>query len=268
MVKKQQKIITFSPYLADRDFFKEEVNMGFNPNMANKEVADLILLQYKDKKPFLNLDFANVTTTGLESERSFATGGKGAPNRIGFDSGRKGTLVIETQITPMKLYAMLAGVDIENKATFLKREIMTATTNKITIPSTDTIVAGSVYVYEVDDDCGTDVSTTIAGNVITLATSTATEFIVYYLVNVSGVGVQRVKFNSKTFPKAFTIYGETPWKTEDDEIAAMKLTYYKAQPQSSLDLSFSNSGDPTSLSITCDLLADENDDIYDMSIVE
>ena len=51
-----------------------------NPNMANREVCDLIFVDYATKKPFLNLDFANVTTTELTGESVFAYGGKGHPN--------------------------------------------------------------------------------------------------------------------------------------------------------------------------------------------
>jgi hypothetical protein len=241
--------------------------MAHNPNMANKEVADLVLLNYKDKKPFLNFDFANVTTTELTAERVYATGGQGAPNRVAFDGQRKGTLVVESQITPMKLYAMLSGTDIATTATFLKREVLTSATKAVTL--TETPVAGSVYIYKDGDDCGTALTITLAAKVATISDAGYTdgEVIAYYLTEVT-TGVQSVKFNSKTFPKAFIIYGETPWKTEDDEEVAMHLTYYKAQPQSNMSLAFSNTGDPTSVSITFDLMADSNNNIYDMTIVE
>ena len=36
-----------------------------NTNIANREVCDLIFVDYASKKPFLNLDFANVSTTEL-----------------------------------------------------------------------------------------------------------------------------------------------------------------------------------------------------------
>ena len=39
--------------------------MAVNPNMANREVADLVLLDYKTKKVFLPIDFANVTHAQL-----------------------------------------------------------------------------------------------------------------------------------------------------------------------------------------------------------
>ena len=242
--------------------------MGFNPNMSNKEVADLIFLEYASQKPYMNLDFANVTTTNLEASREYATGGQGAPNRVAFDYGRKGTLKIDTQIATMKLFSMLSGADITTSFKYAKRYELTASEGKLTIPASDTVVVGTVNVFASDDDCGTVIEvTSVEGNVITLPSEGNTgDFIVYAIVNVES-GAQSVKFNSKTFPKAFTIYGVTPWKTEDDEIAEMHLAYYKAVPQSTFELAFSNTG-IISMSITCDLLADKNNDIYDMSLVE
>lgn len=241
--------------------------MSFNPNMANREVANLVFLDYKEKVPVLNLDYANVTTTGLEASRVFAKGGQGAPNRIGFDGERTGTLTIETQITPMKLYGIVSGSGIKTVAKYVKREELASESNKITLSSTP--IVDSVNVFATDDDCGTPVKIVCSGKEITIEDGTTSnkKFIAYYIVSVES-GAQTVKFTSKTFPKAFTIYGSTPWKTEDEEIVEMKLTYYKAQPQSAISLSFSSTGDPTSLSVVCDLYADENDDIYDMSIID
>lgn len=238
--------------------------MGFNPNMSNKEVADLIFLEYKSKKPYLNLDFANVTTTNLEATREFATGGQGAPNRVAFDGQRKGTLKIETQIATMKLFSMLSGADLTSTFKYAKRYELTAASGKVTLP--DTPVTGTVNVYKAGDDCGTVVTSSVSGKDVTLTGVTDENVIVYAIVDVPS-GAQTVKFNSKTFPKAFTVYGTTPWKTEDDEIAEMHLAYYKAVPQSTFELAFSNTG-IINMSITCDLLADANSDIYDMSIIE
>ena len=39
--------------------------MGLNSKMANREVQKLIFKDYTSKKPFLNLDFANTSTTEL-----------------------------------------------------------------------------------------------------------------------------------------------------------------------------------------------------------
>lgn len=48
-----------------------------NANFANREVADLMLVDYSTKKLFLNVDWANVTSTSFEGDRVFATGRPG-----------------------------------------------------------------------------------------------------------------------------------------------------------------------------------------------
>jgi len=113
--------------------------MSLNPNMANREVANLVFLDFKTKAPYLNLNFANVTTTGLTATRVMATGGQGAPDRVGFDGARKGTIKIETQITPMKLYAMLAGVDITTTAKYIAREELVSATKALTLTETTVV---------------------------------------------------------------------------------------------------------------------------------
>lgn len=239
--------------------------MSFNPNMSNKEVADLIFLDYKTKKPWLNLDFANVTTTGLEATRDFATGGQGAPRRVAFDSQRTGTLEIQTQIATMKLFSMISGSEIEDSFEYLKRFVLTAAGTTLTIPADVELVSDSIHVYPADDDCGKSIEVTVADKAITLPEGSTGEFIVYGMVKVES-GAQVVRFNSRNFPKAFEIHGETPWKTEDDEIADMYLTYYKAQPQAAMSLAFNNTG-IIEMTITCDLLADGEDRIYDMALI-
>ena len=222
--------------------------MAVNPNMANREVADLVLLDYKTKKVFLPIDFANVTTTDFTANRVFAKGGQGAPNRVGFDGERAGTLKVDTQIMPVKLFALLSGQDIGKVAKIMKREVLTATTDGIEL--SETPKAGTVQVFAVSDDAGTEISD-----------------IAYYFYDKND-GVQTVKFDSDTFPRAFEIHGMMPFKTEDDEIVQCELVYYKAQPQASFSLAFQNTGDPTTVSITFDCMANQDGDIYDMNFME
>ena len=79
---------------------------------ANREVCDLTFVDYKTKTPFLNLDFANVTTTELTGESVFAYGGKGHPKRVAFSGEKGGTLTIETQMQSFKMYQLLTGGDV------------------------------------------------------------------------------------------------------------------------------------------------------------
>ena len=46
-----------------------------------------------------------------------------------------------------------------------------------------------------------------------------------------------------------------------------KITAYKAVPQANFTLSWSNTGDPTSLSIVFDLFEDEDGNFLDMALI-
>lgn len=240
-----------------------------NPNMANREVCDLIFVDYATKKPFLNLDFANVSTTELTGESVFAYGGKGHPKRVSFSGERSGTITIETQIQTVKLWQLITGGEISKTAKFVTRVecVVNAAGDEITL--TDEPVIGSVVVYAADDDCGTELSCTVTGKVITLTTALndSDKVIVYYMKEVTE-GVQRINIKSTSFPKNFIVYGDTIMKTEDDEVLPLKMTVYKCAPQSNMSLSFSNNGDPVSLSITADLLCNQDDNILDLVLIE
>ena len=234
--------------------------MAVNPNMANREVADLVLLDYKTKKVFLPIDFANVTTTDFTANRVFAKGGQGAPNRVGFDGERAGTLKVDTQIMPVKLFALLSGQDIGKVAKIMKREVLTATSEGIELsetPKAGTVQAGT----EISDLSTNDKKVTGSG------LQDGKNYIAYYFYDKND-GVQTVKFDSDTFPRAFEIHGMMPFKTEDDEMVQCELVYYKAQPQASFSLAFQNTGDPTTISITFDCMANQDGDVYAMNFME
>lgn len=240
-----------------------------NPNMANREVCDLIFVDYSTKKPFLNLDFANVTTTELTGESVFAYGGKGHPKRVSFAGERGGTITIETQIQTVKLWQLITGGEVSKTAKFIARVETTVDTAGTAITLTDTPVAGSVVVYKADDDCGTELPCTVSGTAITLTTALTGDdkVIVYYMKEVTS-GVQRINIKSTSFPKNFIVYGDTVMKTEDDEVLPYRIIAAKCAPQSNMSLSFSNNGDPGSLTITCDLMADQDDNILDLILIE
>lgn len=238
--------------------------MAMNPNMANREVMNLYLLNYKTKVPYMKIDFANVSTTNFTANRVYAKGGWGAPNRVGFDGERTGTLQIDTQIMPAKLFALLSGKDIAKTAKVMKREELAAGADGLELaeePKT-----GTVQVFAASDDCGTPIDgVTATGKKVTATGITENQnYIVYYYLDKT-TGVQSIKFDADTFPKAFEIRGEMPFKTEDEEDVMCDLTYYKAQPQATFNLAFQNTGDPTTVSITFDCYANQDGDIYEMT---
>lgn len=236
---------------------------------ANREVCNLVFCEYGTDKPFLSCDFANTTSTELTGESVYAYGGKGHPKRVAFNGERGGTLTIETQLQTAKLYSLLTGGELETTARFIKREKVTAgEAGKLTVSGTP---AGkeTVNVFAADDDCGTpiEVSEASASSITATGVQSGEDYVVYYLEDISS-GAKKISVKADTFPKAFTVYGETFMKTEDDQIIPYKLVAYKCAPQSNLSLSFANSGDPSTVTITCDLLADDDGNILDMIMLD
>ena len=239
-----------------------------NHNMTNREVCDLIFVDYATKKPFLNLDFANVTTTELTGESVFAYGGKGHPKCVRFSGDRGGTLTVETQIQTAKLWQLITGGQRSDSASFIVRKEYAVGEDGAAIVLDDAPVPGTVTVYAADDDCGAELACTVTGKdaALTAALTAGARVIVYYMKEMTE-GVQRINIKSTSFPGNFIVYGDTVMKTEDDQVLPYKLTCYKAAPQGSLSLSYSNTGDPGSITITCDLLADSDGNILDLTLI-
>lgn len=232
-----------------------------NANFANREVADLMLMDYSTKKMFLNVDWANVTSTSFEGDRVFATGGQGAPNRVQFDGSRTGTLTIEAQVYPVKVFQMLSGNDLGAEANFLKREKIKATdTSKLTL--SEAAAGDYVQVFKADDDLGTELEATVSEKDVTVTVDSGTEYIVYYYKK--SAKPQVVHLDSKHFPKAYRVEGSVPYKTENDDIVEAHPVWYKAAPQAAFELSWQNTGDPVSMTMTFDVMADADGNIFDM----
>lgn len=219
---------------------------------ANREVCDLIFEDYETKTPFLNMDYANVSTTEITGESVFAYGGKGHPKRVAFSGERGGTLTIETQMQSFKLYQLLTGGKISAASKFMAREELTVESG-----SSDSCVVtlsavpadeNSVNVFAADDDCGTIKKVTEITKNDTTATVTVNgvavgdKVIVYYMKDLTDA--RKISVKGSSFPKAFTVYGDTVMKTENDELLPYKFIAYKAVPQSNMSIGMSNSGDP------------------------
>lgn len=231
-------------------------------SFANREVMNLTFVSFADKKPFCMFDLANVTGFDLDGETVWATGGWGAPRRVSFSGNRTGSLRIETQLMTMKMYQILTGAEIKNNAEWLHREELTAdASGKITL--TNTPVAGSVNVYDAADDCGTALEATVSGKDVTVdGADEGDKLIAYYMTTLSNVS--RLNINTKKWPAAMIIYGETYGKTEDDEIIPQKLVAYKAVAQPTMSIDFANSGDPTTITINMDLMVDKDGNLLDL----
>lgn len=242
--------------------------MSINPNLSNREVCDLVFVDYKTKKPKLRIDYANVTTVDVTGETVMSYGGKKRMPRASFDGDRKGTLKIETQVQPFELYSLLTGANIETTAEFITREEASTTTASPTITLKDTPATGTtVNVFESTDDCGTPVPATIAGTTVTLTTPKEGNYIVYYMKAIS-TNVKKITIKDTTFPGYYTVYADTVDVSEDGEVIPYNMIVHKCKPQPNFSFNAANSGDPSTLTITCDMLADGKKDMLTMMVIE
>ena len=137
-------------------------------NMANRQCCDLDIRDYKTKAPFMYADFCNTTTMGFSSDAVFAM--KKGAKFIKFDNPMDGTVGMEFQVHPFKVFSMLSDGEIETSAVVARKEVITATEDgKLTLPNAP--IAGTVFVYAEDDFGGVAIEGTVADSVFTATTA-------------------------------------------------------------------------------------------------
>ena len=242
----------------------------FGKQMANREVCDLVFVDYKTKKPFLFCDYANTSSQELTGENVFAYGGKGHPKKITFSGERAGTLTIETQIQTPKLWELMTGGKASKTASVMKREKCKITTqNKVTIADKKAnLVKEYVWVYAAEDvnlETELKVTTASAQDITLESGEQGKEVIVFYLSE--RTDVYNINIKSTDFPKAFTVYGDTYMKTTDEDVLPYLFKAYKVIPQANMSLSFANSGDPGTVTLTCDMMVDDDGNMLDLTLL-
>lgn len=239
-------------------------------NKANRQTCDVDIRFLKDKVPFVKFDTANTTTAGLTGDSVYAMA-KGN-RRIAFPNPVTGTMSITAQVYPFKFFSLLSDGVIETSAAYADTQtVKCATAGKvsITMPTGQTIVPGTVFVYPAgsfgDEDA--KIAGTFASNEFTATEASAiavdSEYEVGYIVSRTQ-GVKKIAFNNKKLPKDYFITQKTVDKDEDGLLTPFIMTAYKATIQRTFELSFASEGDPTSVTLTFDLLEDKDGNILDM----
>ena len=237
-------------------------------NKANRQVCDVDIRVLKTLAPFLFLDTANTTTAGLTGDAVYAMA-KGQ-RAIAFHNPLEGTMTIEAQVLPFRVYALFSDGTIESKGVQAVHKTIVATDSTISIEETSgTVRAGTVFVYPAGsfgDESAAIAGTFASGTFTPTETSAITkdaEYEVGYIVDRTA-GVKRVSFNNKKVPKDYFITMNTVEKDEEGTLTPYIITAYKAAIERNLELSFSSEGDPASLTITFNLLADKDGNVMDI----
>lgn len=235
-----------------------------NINKANRTCCDVDIRVLKTMAPFMFFEDANVTTFGFTADEVYATS-KGA-KKIAFSNPMDGTMTIEAQVKPFKLYSLLSDGTIDTTAIVAEKAVIACITEgTLTIPSG--VKSGTVFVYALGDFGGTPIVGTVAGTTFTATTpanlAVGTSYEVGYLVTKS-TGIQKIAFNNVKNPQDYYVTMKTVEKDEEGVITPYIITGYKCKPQKSLDLSFSSDGDPQSVTITFSCLEDKDGNVADM----
>lgn len=260
-----------------------------NINMANRQVADVDIRDYKTKKPIIHVETANTTTAGLTSDNVYAMA-KGT-RRIAFNNPLEGTMSIELQVYPFQLFSLFSDGVIENKGVYATSAVITATVDgRLTFSSPPRILDNSVFVYPEDsymDDTALISGTFTnaysgqhaSGPAVFVATNEndiveGQKYKVAFIANEypndlgAGSNAYRVSFNNKRLPSDYFITMRTLDKTEDGLYTPFLLTAYKATIQRNFELSFSSEGDPASITLNFDLCEDPDGNVLDMVELE
>ena len=239
-----------------------------NINKANRQVCDVLFMDCKTKKPFLNFETANTTTTGITGDSVFAKA-KGV-NTISFPNAMEGTITIEAQVYPFKFYSLFSDGVVDSQAAYGETQTVTAVAGgsiTLTVPAGGTIESGTVFVYPADSfGEGDPIPGTYASGTFTATTSAniaqGTAYTAGYIIKRTSK-VNKISFNDKKMPKDFYITMSTVDTDEEGVLTPFKEVIYKATPKRNFEISLSSDGEATTLTATLDILRDKNGDFID-----
>lgn len=239
-------------------------------NKANRMVCDVDIRDLKTKTPFLNFDTANTTTAGITGDSVYARA-KGV-NRIPFPNPIQGTMTIEAQVYPFKLFALFSDGTLETTAAQpVHTTVKCTAAGKLPLAITGgTLVEGTLFVFKKGEYGDEDkvIKGTYATNEFTATTEADieanNEYEVGFIVT-RNAGVKRVAFNNKKIPRDYFITMSTLDKDEEGTLTPFLMTAYKAYVQRTFELSFSSDGDPATVTMNFDLMEDKDGNFFDMT---
>lgn len=233
-------------------------------NKANRQVCDVYIDVLKTGKPFLYLETANTTTQNISGDSVYAMAR--GQKAIAWQEPADGTMTIEAQVLPFRVYALMSDGTVYNDAVFPKHEVIKATeAGKLTL--SDTPKDGTVFVFARYDFGGEAIEGTVASKVFSATTegdiAVNTEYEVGYYVEKSE-GVNRVSFGERFEVQDYRVTMSTLEKDEDGVQTPYYMKAYKATPQRNFEMSQASTGDPASITITFDILRDKDGNYFDM----
>ncbi len=213
-----------------------------------KEVADVTLYEIGDDgkpaAPVLFFDTLKASTIETTAETTYATGGKGNANLIGWDYGKEITLALEDALFSAKSMAVLFGDGKVSSTTFALDKVVEFTgATKPTFwldanGATQSITNGTIY--------------DLSGATVTTATEGATYF---YKFKYTPSTMGTIEISADKYPGTYYLVGDTFARSEitgKDEYFQFIIPKAKMSAESTITLEAE--GDPSVFSFNMTVL--------------
>lgn len=246
-----------------------------------KDCANLNLVDLATGLPFLYSDYANVSTNEWSAERQYAT--EKGTNAISWDSQKKSTVQVETEVFDLKWLALANGTQFVNGgADIQRREVVTVTGGKVTLANTPMDKStqilpvgengleldGGLPLEEVETAPTAATEYQVTGKDIEFEATVAdgTQFAVHYVEQVENARTMTIR--SDVFPKAFKLFADVLIREKErgvDEFC--QIEYFNVRPQPNFTITMSAT-EITKLSITFDVLPNAKKEMAEYKIIE
>lgn len=231
---------------------------------GSRNNLNLQIFDFATSTPLMVFDYATTTTNEWTGETVFARGGDGNPKRISWSGDKDAKLTVETQVFTLQHLAMLAGEPIEKGAQNIhKNEIITVLGDgtggkQLTLSKTPIGGKESVVVYAYTNGVLSEPQPVkqVTGEVVTLDAAATIEIgedvQVFYQFAVPDAA--KLSYTTRGFPGYTKLIGDTLYADEmAGGIVGSQQVFYKAKLQPNFTVTYSPTGDPSSLQLVFDL---------------
>lgn len=246
---------------------------------AIKEACDIIL-ENTDGKPILFADYMSDTTLEFSMESVYAQ--KKGVNVIRWDGQRNGTLRTTMSVYNPKWIALLFGTEFKSDSVNItKREVIDVAAGGATSEALKaTPIAGSMFVYRLDDDLSShieefeaDTNTSPTSKKYYYDTSTKLlkfnsgdfpskgKVVVYYLINSIA---DTFTVTTTDFPAGYRMRMNAKMRGTDQKDSYFQIYLPNIKPQSNMTLTMSDDNVGT-IDIVWDIMGDSSGHIMEMT---
>lgn len=228
---------------------------------ASRDCGTTVLTNLATGKVALNIDYANSFTLNITSDTTPAN--KRGKRAIIFQNPMEGTAALEIQVYPFELYQIFGDGTIGEGGDFVHAEsVKCKTDGELEIPSTAKLVSAFTKGNVGDED--NMIEGTAASGKFIATTSADIEVGKTYDIVYTAVGGKTVAINDNLQMPDFKLDTDILTKNEKGVWKMEHITCYKATAQRNIELAYAAEGDPATLTITFDLLNDEDENFVEL----